>query len=171
MALKAPIGVVPFSELLRGGEHLVLIVDDITRPTPVDQILPIVLEELEVELKRVKVTILIALGTHRKMTHAEIQQKIGSQIVASYPVLNHEWDDEGALFDLGVTPNGTPIKINRLIQEADVCLGIGVILPHNLAGWSGGGKIIQPGVCGKETTLSDPSASCTFTYLKYGEIS
>jgi nickel-dependent lactate racemase len=151
-ALRNPVGSEPFSELLKGGENLLLLVDDVTRPTPVDRILPVLLEELEVERKKVKVTILIALGTHRKMTQEEILGKVGSQIVASYPVLNHEWDDESALVDLGVTPNGTPIKVNRLIQEADMCLGMGIIVPHNLAGWSGGGKIVQPGICGKETT-------------------
>lgn len=151
-ALRTPIGAEPFSESLKGAEHLLLLVDDITRPTPIDRILPILLEELEVERKKIEVTILIALGTHRKMTQEEIQSKVGSEIVASYPVLNHEWDDERVLVDLGVTPNGTPIKVNRLIQEADVCLGIGIIVPHNLAGWSGGGKIVQPGICGKETT-------------------
>jgi nickel-dependent lactate racemase len=151
-ALRNPVGAEPFSESLKGGENLLLLVDDLTRPTPVDRILPVLLEELEVERKKVKVTILIALGTHRKMTQEEMQGKVGSQIVASYPVLNHEWDNESALVDLGVTSNGTPIKVNRLIQEADMCLGIGIIVPHNLAGWSGGGKIVQPGICGKETT-------------------
>ena len=109
-ASRAPIGIEPLTDLLKGSEHLLIIVDDITRPTPVDQILPIVLGELEVECKRVEVTILIALGTHRKMTLAEIQQKIGSQIAALYPVLNHDWDNDGELVELGITPNGTPIK-------------------------------------------------------------
>lgn len=151
-ALRAPVGTPPFSSSLKGGEKLLLLVDDMTRPTPIDQILPILLEELDVERKKIEVTILIALGTHRKMTQQEIEKNVGREIVASYPVLNHEWDDESALVDLGTTSNGTPIKVNRLIQEADFCLGIGNIVPHNLAGWSGGGKIVQPGVCGKETT-------------------
>jgi nickel-dependent lactate racemase len=151
-ALREPVEAEPFSTLLRGGEHLLLLVDDVTRPTPVDRILPVLLEELDVERKRVEVTILVALGTHRKMTPEEIDSKIGPEIVAAYPVLNHEWDDESALLDLGTTANGTPIMVNRLIQEADVCFGIGNIVTHNLAGWSGGGKIVQPGICGKETT-------------------
>ena len=154
-ALRAPIAADPFSASLKRGDHLLLLVDDITRPTPAHKILPALLEELEVERKRVNVTILIALGTHRKMTQEEIEMKVGPEIARSYPVLNHEWDNEGALVDLGTTPNGTPIKVNRLIQEADMCLGIGNIVPHNLAGWAGGGKIVQPGICGKETT------SCT----------
>ena len=69
-----------------------------------------------------EVTILIALGTHRKMTKEEIERKVGSRIVASYPILNHEWDDERALADLGTTPNGTPIKVNRLLMEGQLML-------------------------------------------------
>jgi len=166
-ALRDPAGTAPFVTALKGGERLLLLVDDNTRPTPVDQILPTLLEELEVERRRVEVTILIALGTHRKMTDEEIERKIGHEIVASYPVLNHDWDNERALVDLGVTPNGTPIRVNRLIQEADLCLGIGCITPHNLAGWSGGGKIVQPGICGKETTYHTHllAARCPTTNL------
>lgn len=166
-ALRAPIDAVPFSAMLRGGENLLLLVDDITRPTPTNEILPVLLQELEVEQKKIKATILIALGTHRKMTQEEIERKVGRGIAASYPVLNHEWDDESALIDLGTTPNGTPIKVNRLIQETDLCLGIGNIVPHNLAGWSGGGKILQPGICGRETTYRTHllAARCPTTNL------
>ena len=166
-ALRNPTGIPPFATVLKGGEKLLLLVDDNTRPTPVDKILPILLEELEVEHRRVEVTILIALGTHRKMTDKEIEKKIGHEIVASYPVLNHEWDDESALVDIGTTSNGTPIRVNRLIQETDLCLGIGCIAPHNLAGWSGGGKIVQPGICGKETTYRTHllAARCPTTNL------
>ncbi len=166
-ALRFPIDTVAFAEMLKGGEHLLLLVDDITRATPTDQILPVLLEELQVERKNVQVTILIALGTHRKMTQEEIERKVGGEIVASYPVLNHEWDDESALIDLGITPNGTPIKINRWIEDVDLCIGIGNIAPHNLAGWSGGGKILQPGICGKETTYQTHliAARCPTTNL------
>jgi len=152
-ALRSPINAAPFSESLKRGEHLLLLVDDITRPTPVDRILPVLLEELETYQKHIEVTILIALGTHREMTKDEIEKKVGAEIVSQYPVLNHAWDDDNALVDLGTTPNGTPIRVNRLLQECDLCLGLGNVVPHNLAGWSGGGKIVQPGICGKETTF------------------
>ena len=76
-ALRAPIDAVPFSAMLRGGENLLLLVDDITRPTPTDEILPVLLQELEVEQKKIETTILIALGTHRKMTQEEIERKVG----------------------------------------------------------------------------------------------
>ena len=151
-ALREPIEGPPLATALKPGQHLLVLVDDITRPTPVAEVLPILLDELDVHARRVHVTILIALGTHRKMTDEEIRARVGAQIAASYDVLNHEWDDDSALIDLGTTPSGTPVKVNRLIREADLCVGVGVIVPHNLAGWSGGGKIVQPGICGKETT-------------------
>ncbi len=151
-ALTHPVGMAPFSSLLKGGEDLLLIVDDNTRPTPVHQLLPILLNELQVERLGVHVTVLIALGTHRPMTRAEIERKVGKEIAARYPVVNHSPGDPGSLVYLQTTPNGAPIYVNRLLQEADVCIGISNIVPHNLAGWSGGAKIVQPGICGKETT-------------------
>jgi len=150
-ALRNPIESAPLSTLLREHEKLLLLVDDNTRPTPAREILPPLLDELEVERKKADVTILVALGTHRAMTPEEIEEKVGRDIVARYRVLNHDWE-ERALVDLGATANGTPIKVNRLIVETDVCIGIGNIVPHNIAGWSGGGKIVQPGICGRDTT-------------------
>jgi len=151
-ALRAPLGMPAFADLLGAGQRLVILIDDLTRPTPVRQILPILLDELQVESKRADVTILIALGTHRNMTRAEIEERVGPDLARRYRIVNHEWEDGRALVDLGRTPNGTPIWVNRLVQEADVVVGLGNIVPHNIAGWSGGGKILQPGVCGKETT-------------------
>jgi nickel-dependent lactate racemase len=87
------------------------------------------------------------------MTQDEIVAKVGSDIVARYPVINHDWTGPN-LVNLGTTPNGTPISVNRLIVDTDVCIGVGNIVPHNIAGWSGGGKIVQPGICGRDTTYA-----------------
>jgi nickel-dependent lactate racemase len=150
-ALRHPIEAAPLSTLIKGRQKLLILVDDNTRPTPVAEVLPALLTVLEVEHKRVEVTILIALGTHRAMTQEEIVAKVGAHIAARYPVVNHDWTGPN-LVDLGTTPNGTPIRVNRLIVDTDVCIGIGNIVPHNIAGWSGGGKIVQPGICGRDTT-------------------
>jgi nickel-dependent lactate racemase len=166
-AMKKPIGTPPFATLMDGVENLLILVDDVTRPTPVDEILPVFLTELGVQPGKIKVTILIALGTHRPMTPQEIENKVGRDILDTYPVLNHEWDNKAALVDLRPTRNGTPVRVNRLVEEADLCIGIGNIVPHNLAGWSGGGKILQPGVCGPETTYATHllAARCPSTNL------
>lgn len=150
-ALRYPVDGAPLSTLIEERQKLLVLVDDNTRPTPIAAVLPAMLAEFEVERKRIEVTILIALGTHRAMTHEEIVAKIGPDIVARYPVVNHDWTSPN-LADLGTTPNGTPIQVNRLIVDADVCIGVGNIVPHNIAGWSGGGKILQPGICGLATT-------------------
>jgi len=166
-AMRSPIGTAAFEKALAPGQNLLVLVDDLTRPTPIKQILPVLLDELDVDRKRINVTILIALGTHRNMSPVEIEARFGAETVSRCRVLNHEWENENALIDLGSTPNGTPIRINRLVQESDFVLGIGNIVPHNIAGWSGGGKIVQPGVSGKETTYGTHllAARCPSTNL------
>ncbi len=169
-ALRKPVGTSHVSTMLRQGQRLLLLVDDLTRPTPVDRILPILLDELDVERKGIEVTILIALGTHRKMTETEIEAKVGSEITRRWPVVNHDCEDPATLVDLGTTSNGTPIMVNRLIVEADICLGISNVVPHNLAGWSGGAKIVQPGICGKTTTYRTHLLAARCPTTNYGKL-
>lgn len=151
-ALRHPIDRPPLREMVRPGQKVLILVDDNTRPTPVYQILPALLEEIEVERNHLDVRFLIAAGTHRPMTHDEIVAKVGAAVAARYPVVNHRWDDADALVYLGTTVNGTPIKVNRLLMGADLVIAIGTTVPHCLAGWAGGAKMIQPGVSGEDTT-------------------
>jgi nickel-dependent lactate racemase len=150
-ALETPIGIPSIELLATGRKSVVLLVDDQTRPTPAELLLPPLIERLGADKE---ITILLATGTHRPMTQEEIRGKLGSGIAGSYPVVDHEWDNEAALVDLGITPNGTHVKVNRLVVESDLCLGTGNIVPHLFAGWAGGAKIVQPGVCGAETTYA-----------------
>lgn len=151
-ALREPVGRPPLRELVRPGQRIVIIVDDMTRPTPQHILLPPLLEELEAAGKNLHIEILIATGTHRAMTPAEIERKVGRPVMTAYPVINHDAMDLANLVHLGTTPNGTPIVVNRRVVEADLVVAVGNTVPHCLAGWSGGAKIIQPGVCGEETT-------------------
>ena len=100
-ALRAPLGMAAFADLLGAGQRLVILIDDLTRSTPVRQILPILLEELQVESKRADVTILIALGTHRDMTRAEIEERVGPDLARRYRIVNHEWEDRAGAGRLG----------------------------------------------------------------------
>ncbi|MFP6891788.1 MAG: nickel-dependent lactate racemase [Nitrospinota bacterium] len=151
--LASPIDSPPLSELAKGRKNAVLACDDLTRPTPAHLILPAVLEELNSSgLSDEQITILIALGTHRPMTEEEIVSKFGEQVVRQVRVVNHAWDDPNVLVDLGKTKQGTPIEVNRMALGADLLIGVGCILPHHIPGYSGGAKIIQPGVCGGDTT-------------------
>ncbi len=152
-ALGNPIGSRPLRDLVRGASRVVILADDNTRLTPVDEILPAVLDEMNAAgVEDAQVTVVIALGTHRAMTDAEIVAKFGDEVVRRVAIRNHDFKNLDALVDLGTTRNGTRVWINRDVCEADFTLGIGSIVPHHIPGFSGGAKIVQPGVSGEETT-------------------
>ena len=152
-ALDNPIGSKRIGEIAKSGDNVVLLVDDNTRLTPCSKILPQVTKRLrEAGVKEKDIRIVVALGTHRSLSGEEIERKVGAEIAQRIRILNHNWKDQDNLICLGKTPNGTPIEVNRYVLEAKIKIGIGNIVPHPLSGWSGGAKIIQPGVCGKSTT-------------------
>jgi lactate racemase len=152
-AFSHSIGPDRLSKLLKGCKEVLIVVDDYTRTTPVQKILPRLISELEeVGVKKSGVKIMVALGTHRSMTEEEMQKKFGRDISKRYPILNHQWWDSSQLTYFGETEKGTPIFVNRMIKEVDFIIGIGQIVPHRVSGFSGGGNIIQPGICGEETT-------------------
>ncbi len=148
--LRAPRGCRPLSELASGSTRALLLVDDLTRATPADRILPAVLEALQAGgIGEEDTAVLFALGSHRPMTGPEMKKKVGSDIFRRIPCFNHDF--RGPLEFAGETDLGTPIDINPMLREYDLILGVGTIVPHRYCGWSGGGKIVQPGVCGERT--------------------
>jgi len=161
--LAVPLATPPLRELARGQRDAVVLVPDRTRTTPLPQMLPPVLAELEAGgLGPHQVSIIVAVGTHRPMTEGELHSHLGRGICSRYRVLNHDWQSDAGLVDLGRTPSGTPVVINRLYAEADVKVALGSVKPHLVVGWGGGGKIVQPGVGGGATTGAThwASASC-----------
>ena len=152
-AFSHPVGSPPLSEMLRECRNVLIVADDYTRTTPVQIILPRLIKELKKSgIRSGGIKILIALGTHRPMSQGEIAKKFGEEIFRQYLILNHSWEDPSQLIHLGQTDKGTPIIVNRLAQETDFMIGIGQIVPHRVTGFSGGGNIVQPGICGEETT-------------------
>ncbi len=152
-ALFHPIGSLPLSQMLKGREKVLVVVDDYSRNTPVQKILPYLIKELEgAGVEKDRTQILVALGTHRPMTKDEVIKKFGPDLLTQYPILNHLWWIPSQLIHLGETEKGTPILVNRIVKEVDFIIGIGQIVPHRVSGFSGGGNIIQPGICGEETT-------------------
>ncbi|HEY9076660.1 MAG TPA: nickel-dependent lactate racemase [Anaerolineaceae bacterium] len=152
-ALANPIQAAGLSELAHGKRRVVIVADDFTRLTPVEYMVPLVLDALNrggVRDEQVKV--LVALGTHRPMTLGELREHFGEETLRRVQVVNHPWQDPGELVSLGSTPNGTPVSIARIAVEADLLVGLGSIVPHHIPGYSGGAKIIQPGISGSETT-------------------
>ncbi len=154
-ALEHPIGSSPLRELAQRAQRVALVVDDMTRLTPTDQILPLLLEELSAAgVPDERMVLVIALGTHRPMNEEECKAKYGAETVQRIAIENHDCHDLERLVDLGVTAQGTPVLINRTEYEADCVIGVGSILPHHICGFAGGAKIIQPGVSGTETTAA-----------------
>jgi nickel-dependent lactate racemase len=152
-AFLHPVGSSPLPEILEWCQDVLILVDDYTRTTPTQKILPRLVKELERGgIKREGIRFLIASGTHRTMIKEEIATKFGDKIPKQFPILHHHWWDSSQMVYLGETPSGIPIHINRLVEEVDLIIGIGQIVPHRVSGFSGGGNIIQPGICGEETT-------------------
>ncbi|MEM2725067.1 MAG: nickel-dependent lactate racemase, partial [Candidatus Nezhaarchaeales archaeon] len=152
-ALRKPIASKPLSEIAGPGMKAVVVVDDITRATPRQRILPVILDELNhAGILDSDIKIVIALGTHRYLKSEEIVKCVGEEVVRRVEVLNHEWMDKEKLVYIGETRSGIPVYVNKLVYEADLIVGVGCIIPHLYAGYGGGAKIIQPGVCGEITT-------------------
>lgn len=145
-ALASPIRAPPLDEAIAGARRVLLLVDDGTRGTPVHRILP----HLEDALRGKDVTLLTAQGTHRRMSPAELDAKLGP-CARRWRIAQHDWRDEEAHVRLGETRGGMPIVVNRLVAEADLVLGIGQVGVHAIMGYSGGAKIVHPGVSGAAT--------------------
>lgn len=151
-ALENPIGTPPLAHLVEPGQRVAIIVDDYTRKTPVSLFLPQVLERLHAAgVAREDIRIVVAPGTHRLMTEEELAAKVGAEVVAQYEIVNVLSTDEDAMIYMGTSSNGIPAWVNRTVAEADVRIGLGMVTPHMDAGFSGGAKMILPGVCSSRT--------------------
>jgi nickel-dependent lactate racemase len=151
-ALDRPIGALPLAELARGKRTAAISICDITRPAPNRLTVPPVLRRLEqAGIRRENVTILIATGLHRPATAAEIREICGDEIAAAYRVVNHDARDLASHRHLGSTRSGTPVYIDERFVAADLHLTLGFIEPHLMLGYSGGRKLIAPGLAAQET--------------------
>jgi len=142
-SLRSPISCPPLIECVRKNDRVVVLVTDNTRACPEDRMLPPILAELEKKVPSENITIIIALGLHPPLDRETMKKKLGDNIVEKYRVLNHDIND---CVYIGTTSRGTPIEINRQVIEADFRISTGLIEPHFFAGFSGGRKIIAPGV-------------------------
>ncbi|MFP4107061.1 MAG: nickel-dependent lactate racemase [Phycisphaerae bacterium] len=146
-SIANPIGMDRFGSYLKPDSSVLILIDDMSRPTPADKILPHVLEEIHsAGVSKDNVLLLVALGTHRHMTEAEIATKVGDRIAGEYRVINHEWENPDALHKYGELDSGVQVVLNKHMRDADFVIGVGGITPHPAAGFSGGGKIVAPGV-------------------------
>ena len=173
--LRAPIGTPPLAELAAGRQKVVVLVEDATRTTPVHRILPVLFDELNAAgVSDDHIEILTAPGTHRLMTDDEILAKVGEEALRRVRISQHDFNDEDQLVDLGAISAGEgytiPVQVNRTAVDADLLIGLGNIIPHCGAGYAGGAKIVQPGVCGFATTAATHVTATVLPEIPLGEV-
>jgi nickel-dependent lactate racemase len=150
--LASPNGTPPLAELAQGRRTACIVICDITRPVPNEMILRPLIESLESSgMARQDILILIATGMHRPNEGDELVELVGRHIAENYRIENHH----GQVLDehtyLGDSPRGVPMWIDSRFIEADLKITIGLIEPHLMAGYSGGRKLICPGIAALET--------------------
>jgi nickel-dependent lactate racemase len=151
-ALDEPIGSPPLVDRARGRQSAAISVCDITRPAPNRQVLPPVLRRLrEARIPREAIRILIATGLHRPASDEEIRQIVGEEIAREYPVLNHFARRREDHRYLGETATGTPVFVDERFASAELRITLGFIEPHLMLGYSGGRKLVAPGLAAQET--------------------
>ena len=167
--LAAPLGTPPLAVLAQGRRDACIAICDITRPVPNRLILTQLLATLEAAgIPRERITILVATGLHRPNVGAELVEMVGQEIVDRYRIENHNGAALEEHVHLGDSPRGVPIWIDRRYVEADLKITVGLIEPHLMAGFSGGRKLICPGLAALETVkvwhgpafLEHPLADC-----------
>jgi len=150
--LESPIAMEPLSKLAVGKKSACIVICDITRPAPNRILLPPILENLEQNgIPRQKITILIATGIHRPNLDDELIYLVGEEIAEKYRVVNHYAKEKTQQTYLGKTNRGTPVWINSHFVESDLKITTGFIEPHLMAGFSGGRKLICPGISSLDT--------------------
>ena len=161
-SLENPIGLPRLSELVKPSMRIVLVIDDLSRPTPIAQLLPPVLAEIERGGgRRENITVVAALGVHRKMTFEEHAARLGGEDrLAGLNIVDHDCDDPKKLVFLGMTSRGTPVYLNRTVAESDLIVSIGCIEPHVIASFGGGYKNLLPGVAGRTAIAHNHTLNC-----------
>ncbi|GAB1483344.1 nickel-dependent lactate racemase [Treponema sp.] len=152
--LREPFGTPALLDLLleRKPQKLVIVVNDITRPTPYSVLMPPLMQTIaDAGIPDSSVTLLTATGIHDPHTREQDIQVYGRELVERYRVVSHDATDDSNLVFKGKFDSGYDFWLNKIVDEADFLITIGVVMPHYFAGFSGGRKSILPGVSGKET--------------------
>jgi nickel-dependent lactate racemase len=151
-SIKNPLGTESIKKLARNKNQVAIIFDDVQRATRTAEILPPILEELaEAEITDKQIRFICALGCHSPMNRQDFVKKLGENVVRRYPVYNH--NPFGACTYIGTTSLGTKLFINAEVMKCDLKIALGSIVPHSLAGFGGGAKIVLPGICSYDTCV------------------
>jgi nickel-dependent lactate racemase len=160
-SLERPSGSPRLRDMVAEGMTVALVIDDLSRPTPVDLIMPAVLEELaRGGARREEITLVTALGLHRPMTAEEIAARVGAEHLDGLRWENHDADSKERLDFLGVTQRGTRVLVNKTVAQADLVVSVGCIEPHIIASFGGGYKNLIPGVAARETIAHNHTLNC-----------
>ena len=163
-ALDHPIGSTKIEELARPGMDVVLLFDDLQRPTPVHLALPEILNRLNrAGIPDNRITGICALGTHPIPTLEQLKKKVGEEVFSR--LQDHLFSHNPHASDnviIGRTHRGTLVEVNRYVAFADLIIGVGECMPHPIAGFGGGYKIVMPGVCSYRSV-----ASHHFTWMRH----
>ena len=159
-ALAQPVGANPLAQAARGAKSACILICDITRPVPNGLFLPILVRELmDAGVPATGITILVATGLHRPNEEEELAELVGDPwVMQTVKVANHYARNDDDHVELGRTASGTRVSLDRRFVEADVRIATGLVEPHFMAGYSGGRKVIAPGVAHKETITTFHSA-------------
>ncbi len=160
-AFEAPVGSPPLAELARGKTSASILICDITRPVPNGLFLRPMIETLTANgIALENINVLIATGLHRPNLGDELAELVGDPwVLENVRVENHYARDDGMHADLGDTKTrGTPVRLDRRFVEADLKIATGLVEPHFMAGWSGGRKVVAPGIAHHETIRTFHSA-------------
>ena len=152
--LATPVGCPPLTELATGKRSACILICDVTRPVPNGLFLrPLIETLLTAGIDASNVTVLVATGLHRPNLGDELAELVGdSWVLDRVAVVNHDALDDAAHVDFGETPTlGTPVKLDRRFVEADLRIATGLVEPHFMAGYSGGRKVVAPGIAHADT--------------------
>jgi nickel-dependent lactate racemase len=152
-ALARPVGARPLIEEARGRKTACILICDVTRPVPNALLLqPIIRDLLAAGMPASGITVLVATGLHRPNLGAELEELVGDPwVLQTVRVENHYARNDEDHLDLGFTPAGTPVKLDRRFVQAELKIATGLVEPHFMAGYSGGRKVIAPGVAHRDT--------------------
>ena len=154
-AIENPIDSPRLRELAKGKNSCVVIISDHTRPVPSKDILPEMFAELEAGSPGIAITLLVATGFHRPTTTAELEAKLGPEIMRRVKIVLHDSRNADSNVKIGTLPSGAPCVIDRVAAGAELLVSEGFIEPHFFAGFSGGRKSILPGVADQVTVLGN----------------
>ena len=156
-ALRRPIGSPPLIDLVASDSSIVVVISDSTRPAPNRLMLEALLAELGADAAG-RLHVLVATGLHRPTREDELDRMLGPELRRKLRITNHDAHAQADLREIGRTSSGRPVVINRRYLDADVRITLGLIEPHFFAGFSGGAKLVLPGVAGEASILRNHDA-------------